>query len=160
MKYGDVVRMRLTPQDAMGCIDILKSAGAYSDDMSLSLIASLALRGLLESSRRMGVIPYRDGFEYSAMVQPLLEKRQNAKKLAVTEIAERNMYSRLVNDVSAVEPVTPVPQDNTYVYPVRSRLEVRLNELRGKKVADIENWSVLEEAELQHLEERIRNLTT
>src|SRR5258708_28760834 len=104
MKSGEIVHIRLNPEDVMGCIDVCKTARVYIDGMSLAQVARLALSGLLEAARKHEVIPRREGVEYAAMVQPILAVGRNGKKLQITAIVERAEANRVVAD----KPATPV----------------------------------------------------
>lgn len=83
MKAGLVTSIRVNPKDCMSIIDVLNAGGVNFDGMSFASMTSLALSSLLETSRKAGLIPTRDGFEYLTMMQPYISK-QNGRKLAIT----------------------------------------------------------------------------
>lgn len=157
MKYGDVVRMRLLPEDSMGCIDVCKAAGVYVEGMSLSQIAKVALSGLLEAYRNAGVIPRRDGYEYTQLVHPITAAGNNARKLQISTIVESAQVSRIGFGKSAVSNNLPPPSNDTLV-PKKGRVLVRLIELEQKLDSDPDNVTVEEQDKIQSLRKALQQL--
>ena len=77
MIHGEVVRMRLNPEELMACADVIKASGVQVDNMSLSLMCRVALMILVRSAMEQGQIEKRDGFDYSRIIEPY--KRAPAK---------------------------------------------------------------------------------
>ena len=156
MKSGEVVHIRLNPEDVMGCIDVCKTARVYIDGMSLAQVARLALSGLLEAARKHEVIPRREGFEYAAMVQPILAVGRNGKKLQITSIIEQAEASRVVADL----PATPVNVSLAKIAPSDALIDVKKSrvlrkvvELEEKLRVDPDNFDMNEDMQLMQLRE-------
>jgi len=157
MKYGDVVRIRLLPEDSMGCIDVCKAAGIYVDGMSLSQIAKLAISGLLEAYRNAGVIPKREGYEYNQLVHPIIASGNNAKKLQISTIVESAQVARLSMGKTAFSGTLTMP-DNDTLAPKKGRLLVRLMELEQKLSDDPDNITEVEQDKIQALRKALHQL--
>lgn len=84
MRAGSVVTIRVNPRDSMSVVDLAKQSGLVMEGMSFAQMVSLTLSGCLEELRKKGIVPDREGFEYSQIVGPYLNQR-NGKKLAITE---------------------------------------------------------------------------
>lgn len=158
MKIGEVVHIRLNPEDVMGVIDVVKNAGVYMPGMSLAQITRLALSGLLEAARKHEVIPRREGFEYSTMVQPILQSGRNGKKLQITNIVEEAEAARAVLD----KPATPVNislerqrkgANDLFdeLATLKGRKILRQQELEFKRSADPMNFTPDEQMQLDGL---------
>lgn len=81
VRPGEVVRMRVNTLDCMAVVDVLNKLGLQYQGMSFSQACSTALSSLLETMRVKGVIPRRDGFEYSDMMAPYATKTRGKRKL-------------------------------------------------------------------------------
>lgn len=147
MKHGVVVHIRVNPEDVMGAIDVARQSGVYVEGMSIAQVVRLTLGGLLESARRSGVIPSRDGFEYEAMMQPFMNVGRNGKKLQISHAVEVTELSRVMAD----KPASPVKINHTTVRVrdeitdvdrKRARVLVRLAELSERKRADPDNFTL------------------
>jgi len=68
MKPGRVVSIRVNTKDCMSVIDVVEKIGLNIPGISFAQIVSTALASTLESLRQAGVIPIRDGFEFSEMM--------------------------------------------------------------------------------------------
>jgi hypothetical protein len=101
MKAGAVVSIRVNTTDLMSVIDMVNKAGAFFNGMSLSSAVSLGLSIATEELRRQGKLPVRDGFEYSAMIEPFtINKRNNRVKRAFAE-------AKYLNDAAGCIPALP-----------------------------------------------------
>lgn len=159
MKYGESFHIRLNPEDIMGCVDICKISNIPMNGMSLAMAIRLALSGLLESARAAELIPRRDGFEYTAMVQPLLATGRNGRKLQISNTIELAEVSRKNNDlpVSVVHIPQPVRASSARENFIR-RYGARIDELNQKKELDIENFTVEEQDELNELIDKLNSV--
>lgn len=70
MKYGEVVSVRLSPEDVMAAVDIVRNSPAYTPGMGLAQVVKWAMVYAFEALRQSGAVPRRDGFEYAEMVKP------------------------------------------------------------------------------------------
>lgn len=119
--------------------------------MSLAECIRIALSGLCLGARNAGLVPQHDGFDYDAMVSPFTKYPQ-AKKLAVSQLAEQDMVKRDVMDYAprgeqiARATFDPVSAANSH-----NRKRIRLEELSFKRRADPSNFSPQEQAELDRL---------
>ncbi|MHB8413879.1 MAG: hypothetical protein ACYDB1_00595 [Acidiferrobacteraceae bacterium] len=106
MKAGPTPHIRMSPQDAMGCIDVAEKLGVNIDGMSFAMVVKLAVASLLESARQNGLIPRREGWEYDKMMSRFDELQQGARagKLQMTALVQ-GMGSDLAP--RAVMPETP-----------------------------------------------------
>ena len=77
---GYVVYIRVNPEDCMAVADIVSQVGELKEGMSFSSAVSMALAVMTETLRGSGVIPKRDGFEFSEMLKPFSNKTHNKKK--------------------------------------------------------------------------------
>ena len=68
MKHGMVIQFRLNPEDVMSCIDVLDVSGIPQNNMSLPMVCRLVLSSFLQGARDKGMIPKREGYEYTSMV--------------------------------------------------------------------------------------------
>ena len=161
MKVGEVVHIRLNPEDVLGCIDVCETSHVLTPGMSLAMVVRLALSGLLESARAAELIPRREGYEYHQMVAPLLQTGRNGKKLQISETIELAEVSRANNDLpaSVVRLPRPVRAANGSGDTARDKFirrhGARIDELNQKKEIDPDNWSEAEQAELIDLITRL-----
>lgn len=150
MKAGEAMSIRLSPEDIMTCIDVVKGAGINTYGMSLAQACKLGLAALCEGARAAGIAPRRDGFDYTAMTQPFKGHKQ-AKKLAVTNQMERAGISHITADLPQYRGVdfgTPIPADV-------DKKKRRMQELEIKLEADPINMSREEREELFDLKESL-----
>ena len=142
MKMGRVVRVRVSPDDCMACVDIIKQVGGdVLVGASFAQVVSLSLRSLIQSAREGGAIPHRDGFEYSEMMQPYADQphldRERKLKISTT-----------IETIKKIKPLIPgTKQDD----PERQRRRVRFEELRfriGQDRLNVSEAEILEYSEL------------
>lgn len=84
MRPGVVASIRVNPKDCMSIIDTIKNTGLYVPGMSYPAMVSMVLSACLESLRKHGTIPTRDGFEYLQMMEPYLGQGRNKKARNIT----------------------------------------------------------------------------
>ncbi len=148
MKHGYVARVRVMPADIMTCIDLVQKAGIHTQGMSLSQCISLALKGLAQGARNTGMVPKRDGFEYSQMVAPFLSQTTQVRKLHVAKLAEQEMVRREAFDLPPQgEQIANMAFNPT----IRAEKMARMEELKFKRDADPINFSDEDRAELERL---------
>jgi hypothetical protein len=139
MRPGLVTSIRVNPKDCMSVIDVMDVTGLKSDGMSFSSMVSLAFSSLLATCRKNGVIPDRDGFEFTEMVGPYLNQ-SHKKKVHVSNVL-RSMGSDIALPAVEIKPkggelIAPLP---TRAEPTIEQREAgrRLTELLQKKdIAD------------------------
>ena len=94
INIGEVVRVRVNPEDVMTCIDIVKNSRYPTQGASLAQIISQALKGFCNFARENnigGALP-RGGFEYADLIAPFIHNRHGVKlttnkNIKYTEIA-------------------------------------------------------------------------
>lgn len=69
MRPGRVTQIRVSPKDCMSIIDVLDRIQLYRSGMSFAQATSVVLACAIETFRKQSLIPTRDGFEYSSMMQ-------------------------------------------------------------------------------------------
>ncbi len=78
---GRVVRIRVNPQDCMSVLDIMNLIGVHPKRVSFDQAVRMALSSLIESIKASGVIPTRDGFEYTDMMNEFRAEPRNVKEV-------------------------------------------------------------------------------
>jgi len=139
---GRVVSIRVNPTDCMAVVDLVDKIGLHIPGMSFSQAVSIALSSAMESLRRAGAIPTRDGFEFSEMMQkyPNFNKGSKGKALDI---------ARTFADLgSSFRPPSAVPESPAY-----NRAKIRFEELRAKAKADPDNMSAEEFGEYSALQQ-------
>lgn len=84
---GRIVRIRVNPQDCMGCVDLLNQLGVLEEGTSFATVVSNALYQLLSLARDNEIIPTRDGFEYMEMMEPFKDQPHldRTRKVRITK---------------------------------------------------------------------------
>lgn len=138
-KAGRTVSIRVNPKDCMGVIDLADKLRYAPPGTSFSQLVSLALTSSLEALRANGIIPTRDGFEFSEMLARFPEPRDaaRARALAITDTFQ----------MAASDLKVPPAADAAQFQRGRSRF----NELCVKNEADPANMSAGELEELRAL---------
>jgi len=142
MKAGRVVRMRVSPKDAMAVADVCKAHAMPAMGFSQSVSYTLAV--LLETARTAGMIPERDGFEYNELMQQFLPSTQGqGRKLAITKQVELAGSSFGVNGLR--QPVQPEQQSSLPSVPVSNRVDAPVTPRpteAGKRLAGLQReWA-------------------
>lgn len=95
-----VVQFRLNTEDIMGCIDVLNLSDINKDGMSMAMVCRLVLSSFLQGAREKGMIPKREGYEYTDMVAQF-SKASHGKKVALTNnlfaVEAKNQMSDMPN---------------------------------------------------------------
>jgi len=87
MKAGRVVRLRVSPKDAMSVADLVSLHKMPT--MGFSAAVSYSLAVLLETARSAKMLPVRDGFEYNELMEVFLPSQQGqGRKLAIAKQVE------------------------------------------------------------------------
>ena len=167
MIHGEVVRMRLNPEELMACADVIKASGVQVDNMSLSLMCRVALMILVRSAMEQGQIEKRDGFDYSRIIEPY--KRAPAKiRVRVAHTLNLAEMQRAALDMPTQLGVLPLKQAPLAVTEedkarsartlgkknVRARVDprkLRFDELKFKSEQSPENMEAREFKELRKL---------
>ncbi len=139
MRPGRIVSIRVNPRDCMSVVDVIEKIGMHVNGMSYSQAVSVALSSALEGLRQAGLIPTRDGFEYSKVMTkfPIIMKGQRGRALDITKTFT------LAGDSAQVRPVKGNPE--------RMRKQRRYEELCFKLEGDPENFSPAEHEEVARL---------
>ena len=155
MRPGKVVTIRINPKDCMSILDVLGVTNQMIKGASFPALASLALSALLETVRKNGAIPTRDGFEYNDMMAPYIGTRRDGVKLAVADTIHRAGSEMRIASVPQ-EPTEALADATTEVTPEVMRARRRLAELMDKKdLADERSsgviWMDSDEQEYQQM---------
>lgn len=144
MKPGRVVKIRLNPMACMACVDVVNKVGAYRDGISFAQVVILALESAIAAFKANGLIPDRDGFDYSELMAPYKDQPHidRARKLELTHIIEK-MHK---------------PIEAIVVDPTVARIRRRYDELCFKSNNDPDNMDAAERAELQQLVQELNPL--
>jgi hypothetical protein len=132
MAAGEVVSIRVNPKDCMAVADLLDKLNAYSPGMSFSNAVAIALASSMESFRANGVLPERQGFEYTEMMRHFAFKKRTSRKIQLTTTfhATAAQYG--------IRPLVPQTPENRIA---QERRKVRYDELKFKMENDALNWT-------------------
>lgn len=137
MKAGRVIYVRVNPKDCMSCIDVCHKVITITRGMSFAQLVSVALSTMLETMRHEGIIPIREGFEYSQMMAPWDADRKMTKtKFKLNKEIE-------LQGSEFIAPALPIDKGEMSS-PATRRLEKQIAELSARHQADPLN-SKLEE---------------
>ena len=140
MKPGQVVHVRISPQDCLACVDIVKAIGINTTNMSFALVVKIALASCLESMRQNNVIPKRGGFEFADMMAPFKEFREQRQ-------ASKLHAARIIDSIGEkFQPPAIVPAD-----PKLERITARMDELAFKREQDEMNFTREDQQEWEQL---------
>ena len=170
---GVVVRLRVAPPDVMSVIDIVDTLQLYYEGMSFSQVVSIALRGLLESAREQGVIPTRDGWEYSKMLARFPTEKESLDRVRGKQLLAKRAFDQ--GHTGEFGRISPLPEPTSVInnellahvsnlpdYEHHENIDVRriyrtLTEMITKKDLDPENF----DSELyDRLHSQLKSLTT
>lgn len=137
MMPGRVVKIRLSPMTCMACVDIVNKVGANRDGISFAQVVTLALSSAIAAFKENGLVPDRDGFEYSQLMEPFKDQPHidRARKLQLTKVIQ-----------GMDKPVAPIVINRD-----RQKKKMRFDELAFKANHDELNMGEEEKAELQGL---------
>src|ERR1700744_3266486 len=79
MRPGTVVNFRISPANCMAIYDALKLAGVNPASINFNSAASRVFDMMMEGLRRDKVIPTREGFEFT----PIMEEFSQANKISL-----------------------------------------------------------------------------
>ncbi len=138
---GDVVRMRINPKDSMRIVDALHRIGvdvaAYHGTLSFSHATKMVLESCLMALEKDGLIPTRDGFEYTEMMAAF-PRRDEAKQSRYKQIK----FTQL--DSHPSHTTQPIVEDDFD----KAKRRIRYNELIIKHESDPINFDNSELIEL------------
>lgn len=141
MKPGQVVSIRVSPKDCMSVVDAIKGNGFYTPGMSYPAMVSMILAASLESMRKQGLIPTRDGFEYTEIMGPYIGKGRNLRAHNITSALMSNSDFQIrpvkgeTNPFMAVQPVEPA-QESSAPYMPTPKFNATLAEESGMTVRE------------------------
>lgn len=153
MRPGEVVTVRINPTDCMGIADMLVLGNVNTEGMTFSQATATVLQSLLESARMQGIIPVRDGFEFSKVMQPFARKRKGPPKggliAAMHDMKMSVSRSRDIADViTPEEEVAAIASMTTE----QRQAGMRMKELMVKQEHAADSWSAEDQEEFNRLE--------
>ncbi len=97
LEPGRVMSIRVRPQDCMTAIDILTKAGQDPTRLSFASVVNTALSIAFATLRDLKLIPTRDGFEYTEMMEVWDERKltPHASKLSLTAMLKNRNFESL-----------------------------------------------------------------
>jgi hypothetical protein len=115
MKTGEVVHIRVRPQDVMGAIDLIRATPIYTPGMSLASVIAWAFMYSMEAMRANGIIPKRDGFEYNEMLSPFkgMAKYDRARRSATSIQLGKAVSELEINDTQLHIPAAASSADSS-----------------------------------------------
>lgn len=86
-----VARIRVSPKDCMGIVDIMKGMGMNPYEHSFSGCVALSMSALIAVARKGGIIPKEeDGFQYLNVMESFLDQPSTrAKRERTNQLYER-----------------------------------------------------------------------
>jgi len=103
-KPGQVVRIRISPTDCLGILDILDKAGIPRQNISFSQCTSLALTTLIELARKTDMIPRPDGFDFLNRMEQYIGQGHKGRRQGAADL----LYEK-TPDISAAFPPVKIP---------------------------------------------------
>lgn len=113
---GAIIQLRVSPADCMSIVDMLKHMNIPTDNLSFASATKLVLGSALEAFRQQGIIPRREGFEFSILMEPFKGRNYNSRA------AKLKITSQIVKN--EIKPTVPEP--------LQLGTNARLNELTIK----------------------------
>lgn len=152
MRPGEVVTVRINPTDCMGIADMLVIGDVNTEGMTFSQATATVIQSMLESARMQGIIPTRDGFEFSKVMQPFARKRKGPPKGGLIA-AMHNMKMSVSRARDIVEIITPVEEVAAIASMTAEQRQagLRLKELLIKQEHASDSWSAADQAEFDQL---------
>lgn len=87
MKTTPIARIRVSYEDAMSIVDLLKQSGLPIEEMGFNSMVGLVLSGNLQSLRDKGTVPTRHPDEYEQIAAPYIVDRKNKDDLQKLMVA-------------------------------------------------------------------------
>jgi len=118
-RLGEVVHIRLDPQDCMAVADMMRVTGQYIPRMTLGVAVSTLFRAQIDVWRREGRIPIRDGFDYFDIMKPFGLSSRGNKALMAEQLSigreshnaapciSKEAYDQICAKLSRGEDMTP-----------------------------------------------------
>lgn len=150
MKIGTVVNIRVSPTNCMAISDAIRLAGLHPGDMTFSSAVSRVLDMMMDSLRRDNLIPTRDGFELSNMMEEFIQKNKASlpsvsyRQPTIREDAPRS--HTVGTDAPAVQVAS-----NTATTHEQRMANVRFKELMVKREHAPDSWTLGDERELEQV---------
>lgn len=143
MKPGRVIKIRVNPRDCMTAVDIVSQTGDMPRGISFAQVVSVAMSTAFNTLREHDIVPKREGFEYSQMMEPFKDQPHldRARKLAITKAFELAAPQHAPLPLPAT-PAAPVTTDK-----VRELKMAKWHALQFKKEQDPTNFTPAEERE-------------
>lgn len=148
MKAGKVATIRLRPEDCMSVVDILDRAKVNTTGMTFAAAVATAVGIAMATLRDNGVLPTRQGFEYTELMDQFVERPK------VRSIKLPQQFSEIAVEGLSMTGARVTNANNSA--PVSTELrqaQIRLNELEIKKTHASDSWSDTDEEEYQKLTE-------
>jgi len=123
----------------MAAVDVVRKLGLVTSGISFAQVVSLALSAALESLRRNGTLPTREGFEFSELLQPFKydNPRHRGRKLDITQLVQ--------SEAGLVAPPVPteMPTEFELAQAVKMQRFVELEEKLGRTPQEQEEHKTL-----------------
>lgn len=160
---GFVFHIRLAPREVMAALDCLAAAEVKMNGASLSAACKRGIMIALNSLLATKAIPERDGFEYSAMIEPYSVPNRKTKIVIGHALVVQDAQDQAMDNPPAViQQATAMARKVAETTPQEARLVRERTAMLIKKDADPLNWEEGDEANLKRVTkqlERIRHAT-
>lgn len=149
MKPGKVATIRLRPEDCMSIVDILELAKINTNGMTFAAACSAAVGVAMATLRDNGVLPTRQGFEYTDMMSRFIDRpKTRALKLSpgFSELAVEGLPASgaRFNGPGAMDPKKQTRGE-------LRQAQLRLQELEVKREHAGDSWSDEDQEEYDRL---------
>lgn len=147
-----MVTVRINPTDCMGIADMLTLGNVDTVGMSFAQATATVLQSMLESARLQGIIPDRDGFEFSKVMQPFSRKKKGPPKGGL--IAAMNQMKTSVHTARDIASIITPEEEVTAIVGMTSEQRqagLRMKELQVKQEYAKDSWSVQDQEEWDRL---------
>ncbi len=161
-KIGKAMYIRVSPKNCMAIADALKVAGLHPGDFTFSSATARVLDMLLAGLLRDGIVPTRDGFEFSSMMNEFIQQNKAAlPSVSYKQPTQAVNHSQGQVNHSQVAMPKMLAVGSDYVEPsahpgsVQRRAAVRFKELMTKKEHAPDSWTAEDAAELEGVMEKL-----
>lgn len=139
MRAGEVVRLRVNPQDCLSALDLLEKVGLDTHGRSFNQVISLAFASLMETARVNKMLPEPDTFQYLNRMKPFVgnghsgHKEKHAVAMKMGSIGESFSAPSISQSptVSSLSPQTALATEPGSIEERQAR--TRLGELCAKR---------------------------
>ena len=136
-KVGTVISVRISPKDSMAVYDALIAVGLKPADFTFPSAVSRFITNAVETFCTSGIIPRRDGFEYSDIMTSFKDGTTSYKGQAVAS-------AHIPSMVTAPDPIKENDAMQASVDP-----NIKFRRLMAKKTSCPDEWTPADEDDLQ-----------